>query len=62
LNPDYYKGKELVIKTINNSENNIYVKNVKLNNKAITNYKISHKEIIKGGLLVLEMTDKSIKD
>ena len=62
LNPDYYKGKELVIKTINNSENNIYVKNVKLNNKAITNYKIAHKEIIKGGLLVLEMTNKSIKD
>ena len=57
LNPDYYKGKEFVIETKNNSEENFYIKNVKLNNQSIDNLNISHQDIINGGSLVLEMTN-----
>lgn len=57
LNPNYYSGKEFIIETKNNSEENFYIKNVKLNNQSIDNLNISHEDIINGGSLVLEMTN-----
>ena len=58
LNPDYYKGKQFVIKTINNSKENIYVQKVTLNDKTRKNLSIDFSDIVKGGTLILNMSDK----
>ncbi len=58
LNRDYYKGDSFTIKTTNNSKENIYIKSLRLNQKNITGYKIRHDDIVNGGELVLEMTNK----
>ncbi|MDB2607002.1 glycoside hydrolase family 92 protein, partial [Zobellia sp.] len=58
LNKDYYKGEKFVIKAQNAAEN-VYAKNVKLNSQPVTNFAIRHTNIVNGGELVLEMTDKS---
>jgi predicted alpha-1,2-mannosidase len=58
LNPKYYSGKEFVIKANNNSTDNVYIKDLKYNNKSVKNYSISHEEIANGGELILEMSDK----
>ena len=42
LNPDYYSNETFSIKAHNNSEANVYVSKVNLNNKPIENYSISH--------------------
>jgi len=58
LNPDYYKGKQFVIKTINNSKENIYVQKAMLNNKAQKTPFIQFSDIVNGGTLILNMSDK----
>lgn len=58
LNPDYYSGKDFVIEAKNNSEKNIYVESLILNNHPLNNYSITHDDIVKGGALVLEMSDQ----
>lgn len=58
LNPDYYSGKEFVIETKNNSEDNFYIKNATFNNKQVENLSISHETITKGGSLVIELTNR----
>ncbi|WP_139956642.1 GH92 family glycosyl hydrolase [Flavicella sediminum] len=58
LHPDYYGNKTFTIKTKNNSASNVYVNKVELNNKAIQNYSVSHSDIINGGVLWLEMSNK----
>lgn len=55
LNPDYYKGKQFTIKTINNSKENIYVHKVTLNNKIKNDLSIPFSDIVKGGTLILNM-------
>ncbi|WP_281336734.1 GH92 family glycosyl hydrolase [Flavobacterium eburneipallidum] len=58
LNPKYYSGKEFVIKASENSAENIYINQVKLNDTVIENFHISHDKITNGGELILEMTNK----
>ena len=58
LNPDYYSNNSFRIKTRNNAEANVYVDKVILNNEPVPNYKILHSDIINGGELLLEMSDK----
>nr|WP_068887515.1 GH92 family glycosyl hydrolase [Pedobacter panaciterrae] len=55
LNPNYYKGKEFVIKAHNNSPENIYIQSAKLNGKLLNSSFISFKDIVNGGLLELYM-------
>ena len=55
---DLGNGKTLTIHAKNQSAENVYVKSVSLNGKAITNYKLSHSALMQGGLLEFEMTDK----
>ncbi|WNH09097.1 GH92 family glycosyl hydrolase [Thalassobellus suaedae] len=59
LNPDYYSGKDFVIKAEENSEENIYVNNIEFNNTAVSNYTIKHNDITKGGTLVLKMSKET---
>jgi len=58
LNPKYYSGKKFVIKANNNSGDNVYIKDLKYNNKTVENYSISHQDITNGGELILEMSDQ----
>ncbi len=61
LNPDYYPGKEFVIRAPKNNSENVFVDKLKFNNKEISNFSISHKDIINGGELILEMSKESHK-
>jgi predicted alpha-1,2-mannosidase len=58
LNSDYYSGKKVVIKALNNSATNVYINKSKFNNKAVQKFSISHDTITSGGELILEMSDK----
>jgi predicted alpha-1,2-mannosidase len=53
--------KEFVIKTINNSEKNIYIQSAKLNGKPFDRSYIWHNEIINGGVLDFVMGDQPNK-
>jgi predicted alpha-1,2-mannosidase len=59
LHPTYAKGKEFVIQTRNNSEQNMYVQSLAFNGKRLRKPFIGLKEILNGGTLLLEMGDKS---
>ena len=53
------KGGEFKVVARNLSRENKYVKSVTLNGKPITDWKIRHSDIIRGGELVFEMTNAS---
>lgn len=55
LDSNYYAGEKFTIIARNNSSENIYIQSVKLNNKPVDRYWITHEEIANGGTLVLEM-------
>jgi len=57
LDKKYYNGHTFTIIAHNNSTENVYIKSVKLNGKKLDRYYITHDEIVKGGLLELEMTN-----
>ena len=51
-------GRTFTVKAKNFSEKNKYVASVALNGKIVTDWKIRHEDIVKGGELVFEMTHK----
>ena len=51
LDSSYYKGKEFVIKTYNNSRENCYIQKVNLNGKPLNEYWFHHNDFAKGGIL-----------
>ncbi|UGU15651.1 GH92 family glycosyl hydrolase [Sinomicrobium kalidii] len=61
LHKDYYPGEIFEIKTVNNGADNVFVNKVRLNNTPVKSYRIKHEDIIKGGVLQLEMSGKSNK-
>ncbi len=58
LNPDYYPGKEIVIKSKNNSPDNPYISNATWNDNTVDNFKINHANLVKGGTLELVTSEK----
>lgn len=58
LDGNYYKGKEFIIETRNNSKENVYIKSVTLNRQKHEKYQISHLDLVNGGYLLIELTDK----
>ncbi|MEQ8473697.1 MAG: GH92 family glycosyl hydrolase [Marinoscillum sp.] len=59
LNPEYYPGKQFVIEAVGNSDQNIYIENMQLNERPFENqHVIHHSDIVKGGKLTLEMRGK----
>lgn len=56
LNPQYYKGKQFIIETKNNSRENIYVSALSLNGQKLQRPFLSFADIVKGGRLVLNMS------
>ena len=55
LDKEYYNGNKFTIIAHNNSKENVYIKSIKLNGQNLGRYWISHEEIVKGGVLELEM-------
>lgn len=55
LDEEYYGGKTFTIRTNNNSKSNVYIQNVRFNGKRYNKLKISHNELIKGGVLEFDM-------
>jgi predicted alpha-1,2-mannosidase len=51
-------GKQFKVIAHNVSDNNVYVKSVKLNGNPITNWQIKHLDIMEGGTLEFEMYDR----
>ena len=51
----YYSGKEFVIRTKNNSPENVYIQSVRLNGQPLKTYHFPHSELIKGGTLEIEL-------
>ena len=51
LDPKFYKGKEFVITTENNSPDNIYIQSATLNGKPLDKSWIYYQDIVKGGKL-----------
>jgi predicted alpha-1,2-mannosidase len=54
-------GKVFEIEAKNNSDKNVYVKSVTFNGKNYDKLFITHDQILSGGKLVFEMTDKPVK-
>jgi predicted alpha-1,2-mannosidase len=61
LNPNYYSGKQFIIKTEANSPSNVYVNSANWKNQNLGNFEISHSQITGGGELKLEMSEKPKK-
>jgi predicted alpha-1,2-mannosidase len=57
LNQAYYPGKTFRIQTSNNSYINRYVTNATLNGKPLTSFRFHHADLVKGGSLILQMSD-----
>jgi len=51
LDTSYYKGKEFVIKTYNNSAENCYIQKAALNGNPLNEFWFRHKDFAKGGIL-----------
>jgi putative alpha-1,2-mannosidase len=49
-------GKIFTIRTLNNSPQNKYIKAMKLNGEDYKKFYLAHEDIVKGGILELEMT------
>ncbi len=61
LDNNYYKGKEFVIKTYNNSKENCYIQKVKLNGTELDNFWFYHEEFANGGELEIWLGDQPNK-
>ena len=55
LDNRYYPGRELKIKTINNSAENIYIQKAWFNGQEWNSFKIPHALLVQGGELILEL-------
>lgn len=62
LDPRYYKGKQFVIKTYNNSKDNHYIQKAQLNGKSLNKFWFDHAEFAKGGILEIWLDNKPNKD
>ena len=58
LNEDYYTGKELVIRTENNSATHVYIESASFNGNPIEQCWIDRKELLEGGTLWFKMSDQ----
>lgn len=55
LNSTYYKGKQFVIRTKNNTADNIYIQRAELNGQIWNNFRFSHESFSQGGALDLTL-------
>lgn len=60
LNPEYYKGKEFIIETHNNSKENKYVQKYTLNGKKMVGLSLPFHTVTSGGKLEVEMGNNPV--
>ncbi|MFI3262923.1 MAG: GH92 family glycosyl hydrolase [Rikenellaceae bacterium] len=58
LDPKYYKNSELVIKGLNASDENIYIKSIKVGGKKYNSRFITHDALVNAGEIVIECTNQ----
>jgi predicted alpha-1,2-mannosidase len=58
LNKKYYPQGDLVIEAPHRSTADIYIKRMTLGGKPLNRFRISHQELIQGGLLKMELSDR----
>ncbi len=58
---NFENGKKFIVTAKNNSKTNIYIKEAKLNGKPLKETFITHKDLLAGGELSFEMSDKPNK-
>lgn len=58
LDKKYYKGGTFTIKTVNNKPENDYIQSISLNGKKFDGFQLLHKDVVKGGELIVELGDK----
>lgn len=58
LDPDYYPGQNFVIEAPEASKDNIYIQSMRFNNKRHRSFIINHHDIINGGNLFFNVSDK----
>lgn len=58
LDRNYYPGKKFVIRTINNSPENIYIQSARLNRKTLNSFRVPHRVFTRGGSLEIVLSDK----
>lgn len=61
LHPDYYPGKELMIKAPRKEDRFIYIKKARFEGQPLDRLFISHQTLVEGGTLQLELTTKPKK-
>ncbi len=57
LNSKYYNGNEFVITSQKESENSVYIKDMKLNGKKTSSFSLNHNDIVKGGKFHFNLVD-----
>ena len=57
LDPKYYDNDKIVIETVNNSPDNIYIQRMELGGRNLRNYTISHQDLIEKGHLKIFLGD-----
>ena len=62
LNNQYYKGKEFVIEAKNNSKENVYVQQYRLNGEVYPAIRIPFETITVGGRLEMDMGNRAVDD
>ena len=62
LNNEYYPGQKIQIKVLNNSAKNRFIAQKLWNGKPFKNFYLTHDELVKGGVLELQMTPESATD
>jgi len=58
LDGDYYEGDRFVIRTHNNSDDNVYIQNAQLNGQPLNTFWFYHEQFAKGGELDLWLGEK----
>lgn len=62
LDDRYYKGKEFIIKTYDNSAENCYIQKAKLNGEELDNFWLTHERFAAGGVLEIWLGDTPNKE
>ena len=57
LDSDYYTGNELIIETVNQKQENLYVQSLSWNNKKVEDNWMYRDELMNGGVLKFNMGD-----
>ena len=62
LDPDFYSEEKFTVRAYNNTPENVYIQQARLNGKKLDRAWITHDEIVRGGLLEFEMGAKPNKE